>query len=120
LTNTKILIELYGGDEYLLYKGHGDLADGESYNQKFWLMPHEELLKSIAQFGFVLTLLFCSVSGRTWNKYTCYETIEYVLPVLFCTLFLWVRFTVMPSIEMILALYAVSLKKIKYNSPKLL
>lgn len=90
-------------DENLLW-GYGDIVKNSNnpYYIRHTVMPHNEVLDSVAEFGLILTICFaCLVfvpASKLFNK----RTYKYFFPVLLYTLILWVRFLVVPSLEMFL------------------
>lgn len=104
--NLLIIDNLQKGDTKLMY-GYGQISKGEneSYIEKYLLMPHNELLDSIAEFGWVLTLFFILFSSFFIRKIFCYDNYEYVFPILLYTLILWARFLIVPSLEMFFLLF---------------
>lgn len=108
--NTQIVLDLLAGDHVLLYSGYGDMAIDPQYVAKYYLMPHNEILKSIAQFGFFVSLFFFFLSRKCISQYINRNTIVYFIPIVLYTLILWVRFTVVPSFEMIFILFLLNLK----------
>lgn len=69
------------------------------------VMPHNELFDTIVEFGLITVVFFSFFSLPIYNKVTSYSNIEYLLPILFHTLILWVRFLIVPSFEMIFILF---------------
>ena len=55
--NTRIITSIFTGNDILLLSGYGDLGANEDYSSEFGLMPHNEFLKSIAQFGLIFSLI---------------------------------------------------------------
>ena len=108
--NTDIILGLFSGDPDLLYKGYGDITANPKYLETRLLMPHNELIKAIAQFGLLVTIFFFLVSRKYISQYVNSKTISYFIPIVLYTLILWVRFTIIPSFEMIFILFILKLK----------
>lgn len=108
--NTDIILGLFSGDPDLLYKGYGDITVNPKYLETRLLMPHNEMIKAIAQFGFLVTIFFFIVSRKYISQYVNSKTISYFVPIVLYTLILWVRFTIIPSFEMIFILFILKLK----------
>lgn len=109
--NTEVVLKLLNGDNNLIFNGFGDLASNKEYLNDFGLMPHNELIKSIAQTGLLTTLFFFFLSRKVMAPLINSNTIVYFIPIVLYTLILWVRFTIVPSFEMILILFIFSLKQ---------
>lgn len=104
--NSEILINLLTNEDIrLLQDGYGDLGKNSEYRNIYYLMPHNELYKAIAQFGIFFTLICFLISRKSYTKLVNKYTIIYFIPVCIYTLILWVRFTIIPSIEMLFILY---------------
>ena len=69
------------------------------------IMPHNELFDTIVEFGLITVVFFSLFSLPIFNKVTSYSNIEFLIPILFHTLILWVRFLFVPSFEMIFILF---------------
>ena len=108
--NVNIIIDLFDGDRDLLYKGYGDMAINSQYVDRYILMPHNEMLKGGAQFGFIFMLFFFLVTRKYYSQYVNRKTLTYFIPIVLYTLILWVRFTIIPSFEMIFILFILKLK----------
>ena len=108
--NTKIITSLFSGNDILYFSGYGDLGANEEYGAEFGLMPHNEFLKSIAQFGLIFSLILFYISSRNYTKLCTYHVIEYIIPIILYTLILWVRFCIVPSLEMLLIFYILKFK----------
>ena len=73
------------------------------------VMPHNELFDSIVQFGLLTVFFFAFVSLPIFNKVTSYANIEYLIPILFNTLVLWLRYLLIPSFEMLFILFLLNI-----------
>lgn len=89
-------------DSKVLFGFGSDFIDATKGTQ---IMPHNELFDSIIQFGIITVIFFSLFSLPAFNKVTSYGNIEYLIPVLFYTLILWVRFLLIPSFEMLFILF---------------
>lgn len=110
LINMKILEGVYEGDDQLIMNGYGNLTDNTAYIDEYLGQPHNEPVKHIAQYGIIFTLFLLFVSRNYYSKVCRYETAEYIYPVVLYTQFLWVRFTIIPSLEMIFIFYLLTYK----------
>lgn len=108
--NADVIMSLFDGNRALLYKGYGDMTTNPDYLDDFLLMPHNELIKGIAQFGLIVMLFFFFVSLKYYSQYINRKTMVYFIPIVLYTLILWVRFTIIPSFEMIFILFILKLK----------
>lgn len=112
-TNFDVILALCTrDDDRLFYDGYGDIANSIDYQNRYSIMPHNEFVKSIAQFGFVLTILFIFVSMKNFVDVYSPNNIEYIIPIIVYSLILWVKFTIVPSLEMILILFVLRNTKI--------
>ena len=111
--NMKVLEGVYEGDEQLIMKGYGNLPDNTVYIDEYIGQPHNELVKHIAQYGIIFTLFLLFVSRNYYSKVCRYETAEYLFPIVLYTQFLWVRFTIIPSLEMLFIFYLLTYKMYK-------
>lgn len=111
--NSEILFNLISNeDDELLKVGYGDLAKNKAYRELYFLMPHNELFKAIAQFGIWFTLMCFLISMKGFKKELNYNNIEYIIPIILYTMILWVRFTIVPSLEMLFILYILYLSNV--------
>lgn len=104
LANTLALAAIISSpfDSKVLFGFGSDFIDAANGNQ---IMPHNELFDSIIQFGIISVIFFSLFSLPVFNKVTSFCNIEYLIPVLFYTLILWVRFLLIPSFEMLFILF---------------
>lgn len=96
--------------------GFGPIENFINATKGSLIMPHNELFDSIVQFGLLTVLFFALFSLPLFNKVTSFANIEYLIPLLFYTLILWVRYLLVPSFEMLFILfllYMVKEQKIK-------
>lgn len=108
--NARILTGIFEGDKVIFFEGYGDLAENDDYIDQYSIQPHNELIKHISQYGLLFTLFLLLVSSNYYNKLSTTQTVEYLLPIIVYTQMLWVRFTVIPSIEMIFIFYLLTYK----------
>jgi hypothetical protein len=69
------------------------------------VMPHNELFDAIVQFGLLTVLFFAFISLPAFTRVASFANLEYLIPILFMTLILWVRFLLVPSFEMLFILF---------------
>lgn len=110
MINSRILFDIYDGNKIMIYEGYGDLAKEDDYSTSFGSQPHNELIKHTAQYGLLFTIFLLLISSRYYSKLTCYNNLEYILPIFVYTQILWVRFTIVPSLEMLFIFYLLTLK----------
>ena len=103
-------------DENLKF-GYGQIATSNNtnlyneYKDRYFLMPHNELLDTIAEFGYIFTLFSWFFSTHFFSKIFRDYNYSYFIPILIYTLILWARFLVVPSIEMFFLLSLLTLHK---------
>lgn len=107
LINTKVIAGIFVEKDEKLKFGYGQTSKGvsEEYTSKYDLMPHNELLMSVAEYGYIFTLLCIFFVLSIYNKFFNKKNIATIVPLLFYTLILWVRFLIVPSFEMIFIFY---------------
>ena len=89
--------------------GFGDIKNYIKATNPTLIMPHNELYDGIVEFGIVIVIFFSLFSLPVFSKITSYSNIEYLIPVLFHTLLLWVRFLIIPSFEMLFILFLMNI-----------
>ncbi len=106
IANTLVLGTIYATpfDAKVLF-GFGPVENFINATKGSLIMPHNELFDSIVQFGIITVLFFSLFSLPIFNSVTSYANIEYLIPILFYTLILWVRFLLVPSFEMLFILF---------------
>jgi len=106
LANTLLIGTIYAAplDAKVLF-GYGRIENYINASTDSLIMPHNELLDSIVEFGIIAVLFFSLFSFPIFNKVTSYTNIEFLIPILFYTLILWVRFLLVPSFEMLFILF---------------
>lgn len=106
IANTLVLGTIYTMpfDAKVLF-GFGPVENFINATKGSLIMPHNELFDSIVQFGIITVLFFSFFSLPIFNSVTSYANIEYLIPILFYTLILWVRFLLVPSFEMLFILF---------------
>ena len=106
IANTLVIATIYNApfDAKVLF-GFGPVENFLNVTKGSLVMPHNELFDSIVQFGIITVIFFSLFSLPMFNKVTSYENIEYLIPILFYTLILWVRFLLVPSFEMLFVLF---------------
>ncbi len=98
--------------------GYGPISKGESheYKENYMLMPHNELLDSIAEFGYLFTIISILFSSMFFKIVFSHKIYNYFIPILVYTLILWTRFLIIPSLEMFLVLSLFTLKMKEYEN----
>ncbi len=106
VANTLVIGTIYAAplDSKVLF-GFGPVENFITATKGSLIMPHNELFDAIVQFGIITVIFFSFISLPVFNKVTSYTNIEYLIPVLFYTLILWVRFLLVPSFEMLFILF---------------
>jgi hypothetical protein len=112
LANTLVLGTIYKAplDSKVLF-GFGPVENFIHATKGSLVMPHNELFDSIVEFGIITVIFFSIFSLPIFNKVTSYGNIEYLIPILFHTLILWVRFLLIPSFEMLFILFLLYLSR---------
>lgn len=108
--NTIFLMAFYNdplNKNFLL--GFGPAEQYIRQSKGAFIMIHNELFDAISQFGLISVLIFSLFSLPFFNKVTTYANLEFLIPVLFSTLLLWVRYLIIPSFEMIFILFLLHL-----------
>ena len=102
IANLSVLYSLFVEPDGNLVHGYGNIDDlTNKYRDNYLLMPHNEILTSIAEYGYVTTIVFILISFGVLRKYFSFKLFHYFIPLFVYTLILWVRFMVIPSFEMI-------------------
>ncbi|MCX6236018.1 MAG: hypothetical protein NTY07_00445 [Bacteroidia bacterium] len=106
IANTLVIATIYTApfDAKVLF-GFGPVENFLNVTKGSFVMPHNELFDSIVQFGIITVIFFSLFSLPIFNKVTSYANIEFLIPILFHTLILWVRFLLVPSFEMLFILF---------------
>ena len=98
--------------------GYGAIS-GKNANPEYvfnyHLMPHNELLDSIAEFGYIATLLFVIFSIPLYNRYFSGRMYDYYIPLVIYTMILWARFMIVPSPEMAFIFFLIIAKNKEYE-----
>ena len=122
LANTLVMATIYTTpfDKNVLF-GYGQDVNFIAATKGSMIGPHNELYDSIIQYGIITVIFFSFFSLPVFNKITSYANIEYLIPILFYTLILWIRFLLIPSFEMlfILLLLNIANEKSKTGEPNL-
>lgn len=104
--NSQVLVNLFtGNDPTLLNLGYGDVGKNMQYREIYFLMPHNEVFKGIVQFGIAFVIFCFFISRNAFHTLVNINSAYIFIPLVFYTLILWVRFTVLPSPEMIFILF---------------
>lgn len=114
--NIKILDGLFS-DKQLKF-GYGQITAGhsDSYTQYYENMPHNELLDGIAEFGYIFMIFSWLFSSYYLSKVFVKINYKLFFPLLLYTLILWVRFLIIPSLEMFLIYSILIMNKNEKNS----
>lgn len=110
IANTLVLGTIYTSpfDAKVLF-GFGPVENFINATKGSLIMPHNELFDSIVEFGIISVIFFSLFSLPIFNKVTSYSNIEYLIPLLFYTLILWIRFLLIPSFEMLFILFLLNI-----------
>lgn len=110
------IIQGLSDDDKLKY-GYGQIAKPngsllyKQYTNKYFLMPHNELLDAIAEFGYIFTIFSWIFSTFFYSKVFKYYNYPYIISILIYTLILWARFLIIPSIEMFFLLSLLTIRQ---------
>jgi len=96
--------------------GSGSVENFIKESKGALIIPHNELFDAIIEFGLIMVIFFALFSFPFFDKVISYSNVEYLIPILFYTLILWVRFILVPSFEMIFILFVLNI----VNQQKLL
>ena len=91
--------------------GFGPVENFISATKGSLIMPHNELLDAIVQFGLLTVLFFAFTTLPLFNRIASFNNVEYLIPLLFYTLILWVRYLIVPSFEMLFILFMLYIAK---------
>ena len=118
-TNLGMLYSIFVEKDPFLIFGYGNIDNVNNKFQEIYpIMPHNELLTSIAEYGYLSTIFFFYLSLRLYRNYFHVNLFHYIIPLFLYTLILWVRFIVIPSFEMIFILMLLYLKSSEKTSFK--
>lgn len=103
--NINVISNLPSDDKFLF--GYGQISKGASahYSNIYTLMPHNELLDGIAEFGYIFVIFSWIFSTYYFSKLFKPYNYPFLIPLLIYTLILWARFLIIPSIEMFFIYY---------------
>lgn len=117
IANLAILYGLTDENDTNLKWGYGDINNpSNAYNKSYLIMPHNEVLTSIAEYGYVLTAVFVLISYSVMNAFFRTSNFDYFIPLYIYTLILWVRFMTIPSFEMVFIVFLFMLKEEDWDS----
>ncbi len=112
IANTLVMATIYTKPlDAKVLLGFGPVENFIKATKGSLIMPHNELFDSIVQFGLLTVLFFAFFSLPLFNKVTSFTNIEYLIPLLFYTLILWVRYLLVPSFEMLFILFLLYMAK---------
>lgn len=77
--------------------------------KKIAFQPHNELFNSAIEFGWLSVIFFALFTLPFFNRLVSFDNLEYFVPILFCTLLLWVKYLLVPSPEMQFILFLLSM-----------
>ena len=115
LINTKVIAGIFIEEDPRFKFGYGQISKGasEEYANKYGIMPHNELLMSVAEYGYIFTLLCLFFISSIYNNFFNKKNIIIIAPLILYSLILWVRFLIVPSFEMIFILYLLKINSLK-------
>lgn len=109
--NLAIIYGLVDEKDPNLKWGYGNVTDKDNkYSKSYLVMPHNELLTSVAEYGYMLTIVFVLLSFSVSSPFFKFSNFDYFIPLFVYTLILWVRFMVIPSFEMVFIIFLFMLK----------
>jgi hypothetical protein len=119
IANLSVLYSLFVEPDANLIYGYGNIDDlTNKYRDNYLLMPHNEILTSIAEYGYLTTIVFVLISFSVLRKYFSFTLFHYLIPLFVYTLILWVRFMVIPSFEMIFIAVMLNINQSKAKNNK--
>ena len=115
LINSKVIMGLFIEKDEKFKFGYGQVSKGlsEEYSSKYILMPHNELLVSVVEFGYVFTIICFIFVFPIYNTFFNRKGVAILMPLFLYSLILWVRFFIIPSFEMIFILYLLKINSLK-------
>lgn len=115
LINSKVIMGLFIEKDEKFKFGYGQVSKGlsEEYSSKYTLMPHNELLLSVVEFGYVFTIICFIFVFPIYNTFFNRKGVAILMPLFLYSLILWVRFFIIPSFEMIFILYLLKINSLK-------
>jgi hypothetical protein len=115
LINSKVIMGLFIEKDEKFKFGYGQVSKGlsEEYSSKYTLMPHNELLVSVVEFGYVFTIICFIFVFPIYNTFFNRKGVAILMPLFLYSLILWVRFFIIPSFEMIFILYLLKINSLK-------
>ena len=115
LINSKVIMGLFIEKDEKFKFGYGQVSKGlsEEYSSKYTLMPHNELLDSVVEFGYVFTIICFIFVFPIYNTFFNRKGVAILMPFFLYSLILWVRFFIIPSFEMIFILYLLKINSLK-------
>ncbi len=105
--------------EPLILLGYGPIQNFQ-LAKKSPIMPHNELFYSIVEFGLLAVIFFSLFALSAFNKLVSYSNLEYFIPLLFYTSILWVRYLLVPSLEMLFILFLLNIASKEYKLLKVI
>lgn len=119
LANTLVMARIYTAptSESTLF-GFGAIDKYLSSTKGTSVMPHNELYDAIVQFGLITIFFFAFITLSIYNKLAHFLNLEFILPLLFYTMILWVRFFLVPSFEMIFIFFMLHMVNMKHSEAK--
>jgi len=120
-TNLGVLYSIFIEKDPVLIFGYGNIDDvNNKFQETYPVIPHNELLASIAEYGYLATIFFFYLSLRLYRNYFKLNLFHYLIPLFIYTLILWVRFIIIPSFEMIFIIMLLYLKSSEKTSNKII
>ena len=118
IANTAIIDGLFIDFDNRLIYGYGSIAsfDNVDYYSTYRIMPHNEVLDAVAEFGIVATLILAFASMKRFNRLFTKDVYHIFAPVFTYSMILWARFLIIPSPEMIMLLFILYSKHNYYNT----
>ena len=115
LINSKVIMGLFIEKDEKFKFGYGQVSKGlsEEYSSKYTLMPHNELLVSVVEFGYVFTIICFIFVFPIYNTFFNRKGVAILMPLFLYSLILWVRFFIIPSFEMIFILYLLKINSLR-------
>jgi hypothetical protein len=108
-SNTLVLNTIFSAHpEPRVFFGYGP-AQNYLSAKKTEHIPHNELFNSIIQLGLLTVIFFPLFSLSAFNRLVSFANLEYFIPLLFYTLILWVRYLLVPSLEMLFILFLLNI-----------
>jgi hypothetical protein len=95
-------------DEKVLF-GHGAVENFTKATKGTVVLPHNEIFDTIVEYGIILVIFFSIFTMFIFNKVISYKNMEYFIPLVFTSLLLYVRYFLIPNLEMLYIIFMLNI-----------